>query len=85
MGIARSHIGPAPAPENFGYGNVPANKIVKIPTNQQMIVEEEIFITGELFVCGELIVFKAVTTNLDGRDYLRYPFVIASMGGFSVA
>ena len=44
-------------PENFSYNVVPLGKTVKIPTNQQMIVYEDITINGVLTIEGDLVIF----------------------------
>lgn len=44
-------------PDNFSFETIADGKNVRIPTNQQMLVYEEITIDGTLVIDGELIIF----------------------------
>lgn len=47
-------------PDNFSFNNIPEGSFVKIPENQQMIVNKELTNNGELVVDGDLVLFEVV-------------------------
>lgn len=43
--------------ENFSYETIATGKTVTVPTNQQMLVYEELIVDGTLVLNGEVVVF----------------------------
>ena len=48
---------------NFSYNTIASGATITIPTNQQMLVYEEITIDGVLVIDGELVVFDLEPLN----------------------
>lgn len=64
-------------PDNFSFNNIPEGSFVKIPENQQMIVNKELVNSGELVIDGDLVVFESV-------DFQNPLYFINSLSDFPV-